>query len=353
MDEVRFLKKTIFLVLAIAIFAMISSANAQLTAVHETQSDVEFGQEFTGKIVVIPTEETDYDAALELPVTWLVTDWSVSGNQSQVKFEHLLATLEENGGSRVYEIYHFYGTDSEQISIMYTVKPASTGTHTVTARVIYPEGFISRENEINVFGEPIVVPGSQCGNNICEGAYGESLFTCYADCPFRFADNILIWIVILLIALMIAFIGIGYKIHKKRKKLKGIAMAKPIYGEVIETPKSKVMPMPVKPMMGAKSIMDKLKELPLPPPIFGPASAAPKPKTTIKKAKKPAKRAVKRVIPKSVKRRTKKRVVKAKATKKKVKKQTKAKKTAKKRAKHTDFYSSTMSRLEKIRKSLK
>lgn len=356
MNEVRVLKKIFVFILAVAFLAAISGADAQLVATHGLPTQMEFGKEFTGTIDIIDPQENNIDISILLPVTWEITSWDVEGNISEVMFEK--TTVSYKG--KVSEAYHwlFDGPVPNDMKLTYNSVPSSSGNKNVTLLWFYPEGFGSTESSVFVLSEEDVVPaGSNCGDRICQSAYGETLLTCPLDCAFRFKENIVIWLAILIIALIIIFLGIAYRIYLRIKRNKldtKMAKAKPVVerypdlGKPYEAPKTVTV-----------EETTIIKEVPV---------KAVKKKPVRRVKKKPAKRktmkpkVVKRTTKKAVKKKpakkkAKKKTVKTKPAKKKVKKPGKKKpakkKTAKRAGKHTDFYSTTMKRLSKIKKDLK
>lgn len=319
MDEVSVLRKLLLAMIFTLFF--VSAANAQLIAIHELPQEFSYGTDTIGKITVSQTDETKFDISLMLPVTWEVTDWSVTGNISAVTFEKTTVSYKD----KVSEAFHwlFNGPTTSDVVLTYKTKPMSTGNHNITMLWFYSGGFGSKDDSVFVSGEQQVGIAS-CGNKICEGAYGETLFSCPGDCAFKYLDNVYVWLMVLIISLLIIFFGVGYRIYRKRKEESFVPEAGPV----------KNVPRHVKELL-----------LPLPPaPEEYEAEEAPIKKSTAHKV----------VKMKHVKHKAKK----AKVVKKKARKVVKHKAAAKKKAvkkgvKHTDFYSKTMKRLESIKKSLK
>lgn len=308
--------KRLFFVLVI-IAALFSAANAQLVVTHELPSEFYYNQIFEGKINIAPTSETKFDIALMLPVTWQITDWNILGNTSEVKFETKTITYY----NKVKESFHwlFNSPESTDAVLVYHAKPMSTGNHTLTLLWTYEAGFGSKDDIVYVYGETDVIPlAESCGDKICQGAYGESIFTCPRDCAFKYLDNIWVWIVVLIIALSITFIGVGYRIYKKYKENKAetvIPMAAPFYEQRIAEPAPRI-----------RYVVKRSKN------------------KVHKKTKKHAKKAVKM---KHVKHKAKKHI------KKRNVKHVHKKKVHKKGKKGSDFYVKTVRKLESIKKNLK
>ncbi|MDD5239403.1 MAG: hypothetical protein PHH61_02980 [Candidatus Nanoarchaeia archaeon] len=301
------MKKLLFLLIFAA--ALVSAANAQLVVTHELPAQATFDETYTGTVTVSATDESKFDISLLLPVTWEITDWSVTGNISAVKFEKTTVSYKD----KVSESFHwlFDGPTTNNIVLTYQSKPLSTGAHNITLLWFYEGGFGSKDDVMYVSGEQQVGLTS-CGNKICEGAYGESLFNCPMDCAFKYLQNVKVWLAVLAIALLIIFFGLGYKLYMAHKNENGLKWH---YAQPVK---------PVTPVVPREEI------LPLPPP--------PQEWHRAKKAKKI-------------------RVVKMKHVAKKVGKSVKHKKPLKKAikraGKRSDFFSKTMKRLEIIKKSLK
>jgi hypothetical protein len=321
MDEVSVLRK-LLLAIIFTVF-LISAANAQLIAIHELPSDFAYGADSQGKIIVSPTGESKFDISLMLPVTWEITDWSVTGNISAVTFEKTTVSYKD----KVNEAFHwlFNGPTTSDVVLTYSTKPMSTGNHNITTLWFYSGGFGSKDDSIFVSGERQTSMLS-CGNKICEGAYGESLFSCPRDCAFKYLENMYVWLTILIISLLIIFFGLGYKAYKRYSERKAESF-------VPEAEPVKIEHRPTKEML-----------IPLPPPPEEYEAKAPVKKHIVHKAvkMKPVKHKAKKV--KVVKKKARK-IVKHKAAAKK--------KAVKKGVKHSDFYSKTMKRLESIKKDLK
>ena len=312
MDEVSVLKR-LLLVIIFTVF-LISAANAQLIAINELPQEFSYGTDTQGKITVSPTGESKFDISLMLPVTWEITDWSVTGNISAVTFEKTTVSYKD----KVSEAFHWFfdGPTTKDIVLTYKTKPMSTGEHNITLLWFYSGGFGSKDDSIYASAEKMGL--TSCGNKICDDAYGESLFNCPLDCAFKYLNSIWAWTAILVVALLVILFGLGYKIYRGyqlRQEESLITMAQP-----------------------AKSRM------------FIPFPSVPKPfEETAKKIHRTRVVKMKHV---------KKKVKKAKISKKKAKKVVKHRHAAKKKAikkgvKHTDFYSKTMKKLESIKKSLK
>jgi len=350
MAMVRFCKSLVF-VLALS-FLILNLANAQeLMITREVPAQVNLNQDFTVNLVLTQTNLPNFDISEFLPKDWIVTSWSVNGNNTPLTYE--VATVEYIGKIRESNIWKFRNQTTTQITITYNVKAITNGAQEIIGIWIYPGNFGTKKDDVFV-GAGAGAATSACGNGICEALVGENALTCAQDC--KFVTQPYLWVAVLILALSIIIAGLAYREYRKYGFHLRFGAGKPALKPTVKPTvrpipqRAPARPMPQRPVVQARPVparpmpQRQVQVRPLPPRPVPARQLPPRPVATAR----PFFRMPGPVAPPQPQPRFKARPAKERLP------QLSAKPKVKKFAgdKHTKFYKKTLKKLEKIREEL-